>query len=52
MDNDEVLPMFDYPGLAEVGNRRNFLLPGDLVELRYFSYPIIVLVFRIQCLAN
>lgn len=28
-------PLILYDELIDVGNRRGFLLPGDLVELRY-----------------
>ena len=31
-------PSLFYDELVDVGDRRAFLLPGDLVELRYFLY--------------
>jgi hypothetical protein len=31
-------PIFDRDELVDVGNRRTFLLPGDLVELLYVIY--------------
>ncbi len=30
-------PLILYDDLIDVGDRREFLLPGDLVELRYFK---------------
>lgn len=34
-EKDEPLAQYDRDELLDVGNRRGFLLPGDLVELRY-----------------
>ena len=36
-DHDVPLVTYDSNSLLDVGNRRGFLLAGDLVELRYLS---------------
>ena len=36
-DHDAPLVAYDSDSLLDVGNRRGFLLAGDLVELRYLS---------------
>jgi hypothetical protein len=38
-ENDGTLIQHDRDELLDVGNRRGFLLAGDLVELRYDSFP-------------
>jgi hypothetical protein len=36
-DADDAAPLMVYDELVDVGNKRGFLLRGDLVELRYLS---------------
>ena len=45
-DAENDAPLILYDDLIDVGNRRGFLLPGDLVELRYFPatiFPVVIL---------